>query len=163
MARLIIYTLLFISLPVFAQDYLKQNEKSVLEFKTTKGKKVVVALDKNEKYLVYRFGTQKNIEFAYPENGLNSWNKFKFSYYTRGGGSRNEGIDLNYLYFENNQYRYVVFQEYISSSDNTKYGIKVINRKTEEETIYNADSSSVLGTLIYLRNLKPLIKSNDLF
>jgi hypothetical protein len=52
-------------------------------------------------YIVYRFGTKDKIKLEFPENKADSWSKFTYSYYLRGGGAENEGMDLNYLSFEN--------------------------------------------------------------
>lgn len=112
MRLLILLVIFFFPVLSYSQDYPLSNEKIVFEFETMKGKLLVVAIDTTEEYLVYRFGTKENIEFEFPDDLSTSWDNFKFSWYLRGGGIQNEGLDLNYLYFDIKDFRYVVFQEY---------------------------------------------------
>jgi hypothetical protein len=37
-------------------------------------------------------------------------NKFTYSYYLRGGAEDNEGLDLNYLDYENGGYQYEIYE-----------------------------------------------------
>lgn len=163
MKPLFVLALVLFSLVSFAQDYRLPNEKVLFEFKTTKGKTLVVALDSNEKYLVYRYGTVSQIELQFPEELSNSWSSFQYSWYRRGGGIQNEGMDVDYLYFDRNNFRYVVFQEYYASDEETTYGIKIINLKTGTETIIMADPTTVRGTLGACRDLKSIKKGEELF
>jgi len=161
--QILLLTAFLIPLFCYSQEYLQTNEKSVFEFETVKGKRLVIALDTNEKYLVYRYGTEKNIELEFPKKLSTSWNEFQFSWYLRGGGVQNEGLDLNYLYFDSGIYRYVVFQEYSSNSQRTDYGIKVINRETKNKTVIEANPTTVEGTLSNFRDVKSIKEGDELF
>ena len=156
---------MFLVLALFssAQDYQLSNENIQFEFKTTKGKRLVVAIDQEANYLVYRFGSDENIELEYPKNLEDSWNKFEFSWYLRGGGFENEGMDLNYLTFKIGEYLYVVFSEYYSSEEKTSYGIKVMNLKSNNQVVIPADLSTVKGNLTDLRDVQKLKKIEELF
>jgi hypothetical protein len=48
------------------------------------------------------------------------------------GGATNEGMDLNYVYFINNGFQYVVYQMYYAVGSKTNIGIKVIDLKTNK-------------------------------
>ncbi|MEY4926599.1 MAG: hypothetical protein RI894_1035 [Bacteroidota bacterium] len=48
------------------QKLLLPNEECVFSFKTKSGKTMMLAKDKTEKYLIYRFGTKNNIELEFP-------------------------------------------------------------------------------------------------
>ena len=89
--------LLFFTKNTFAQNYILPNEKVVFSFITKNCKKMVLAKDKNNNYLIYRFGSTQKIELEYPKDkNMLSWSKFRFSFYLRGGGVQNEsfaGID----------------------------------------------------------------------
>ena len=163
MRQLAKYIIFFIPIFCYTQDYLLSNEKKILGFEKKNGKQLIIALDTKENYLVYRFGTKNNIEFEFPKDLTKSWGEFYFSWYSRGGGIQNEGIDLNYLYFDNGNYRYVIFQKYTAREQKTKYEIKVINRKTKKETIINAEPSTVTGTLSIFRDLKKIKEGDTLF
>ena len=162
--KILIPFLLLTPLLASAQDFKLQNEAIILEFETTKGKKLVVAIDSNEEYLVYRYGSKDSVELQFPADLSTSWNSFHHSWYLRGGGTQNEGMDLDYLYFDRGDYRYVIFQEYYSTSGSTfEYGIKVINTKTDKRTIIPASLSTVKGTLSTLRNIEKIKEGEELF
>ena len=112
---------------------------------------------------MYRYGTEKNIELEFPKKLSTSWNEFQFSWYLRGGGVQNEGLDLNYLYFDSGIYRYVVFQEYSANSQRTDYGIKVINRETKNKTVIEANPTTVEGTLSNFQDVKSIKEGDELF
>lgn len=164
MKILIPFLLLPLSLFNCSQTYKLPNEEIILEFVTTNTKKLVVAIGSNEEYLVYRYGSTDNIELQFPEDLTTSWDSFQHSWYLRGGGTQNEGMDLDYLYFDRGDYRYVVFQEYRSTSGSTfEYGIKVINTKTDKRTLIPANLSTVKGTLSTLHDIERIKKGEELF
>lgn len=163
MKRIILYLAFFIPVLAFSQNYLLPNEEEILKLKTENGKQLIIAIDATDKYLVYRYGTDDTIEFEFPKDLSTSWEKFQYSWYIRGGGIQNERLDLNYLYFNNGNYRYVVFQESSANYQETIYGIKVINRDTGKQTVIKADPSTVTGTLSKFRNMQLIKEGDELF
>ncbi len=126
------YVLFFFTQAIIAQvNYLLPNEEMLVSFETVKGKKVMLAKDKNDKYIIYRYGTKTKIELEYPEKNKESWKKFKFSSYMRGGGTANEGMDLNYLAFTNKDVKYVIYYTYTARESMTEVGVKILNPKTD--------------------------------
>lgn len=158
--NLIILILLVSTNLTFAQKYLLPNEVLIYSFETQNGKKVVLAKDKNEKYIIYRFGTKSKIEFEYPEKTKESWDKFKYSFYLRGGGIQNEGMDLNYIKFTNNDYKYVIYDTYYAVENQTFIGIKIINLKNNKTIDIKGKKSTRKGSLINFRFNK-LLKIED--
>ena len=160
-----IISILLIIIPILSlgQDYQLPNEKVIIEFKTLKGKKLVVAIDLDYKYVVYRYGTIDNVELKFPEKLTNSWTLFQHSSYLRGGGIQNEGMDLDYLYFDIENYRYVVYQEYYARSKKVEHGIKVINIGTKEVTVIKANEKTVKGSLSSFRDIEKIRKGDELF
>lgn len=136
----------------------KKNEKVLFSFKIAKSNNILsICISKNNpQYIVYRYGTKNKIQLEYPKNKDNSWKKFTYSYYLRGGGPANEGVDLNYLIFENEGYQYQVYQEYAADTDKTKVGVRVTNLKTHKETNIKGESKSFKGSLINLRDNKKI-------
>jgi len=59
---------------------------------------------------------------------------------------------LNYLDFENGEFRYEIYEEYDSESNGTTIGITVTNLKTGEKTDIQGVGNSIKGSLIDLRN-----------
>lgn len=133
---------------------LKANEEIIIGFSIVDSNKVVALCVSKEEpsYIVYRFGTSENVEFEFPEDLVDSWDKFTYSYYLRGGSRENEGLDLNYVTFEYDGAEYVIFQEYSSENASTDVGIRITDLTTFEETILKASKDSIRGDLIELRD-----------
>ncbi len=93
--------LLIINYSVNGQKYILSNETVIFSFNTQNGKVLTVNKDKENKYIIYRFGTKDKVEFEYPNKLESSWTNFKYSYYLRGGGVQNEAMDMNSLEFVN--------------------------------------------------------------
>jgi hypothetical protein len=106
--------------------YVLQNEKIIFSFESNTGKKMVLAKDKLDAYIIYRFGSKEKVEMEFPTKTRDSWGKFKYSFYLRGGGVANTGMDLNYVYFDSNHIRYVIYDTYFSELNKYSVGIRVI-------------------------------------
>jgi len=132
----------------------KKNEKLLFSFKLkSNNKRLSICIPKNkQKYIVYRFGTPRKIELEYPnhKNAL-SWKKFTYSFYFRGGGAGNAGLDLNYLSFKNGNYQYKIYQEYSATSKKTIVGVKIKILSNNKTITIRGDASSKKGSLIHLR------------
>ncbi|WCM40881.1 hypothetical protein MG290_07805 [Flavobacterium sp. CBA20B-1] len=180
MTKFIVYTLLF--LPMFLFDkgteisdkklffipmeqnvrkkaaYQLKNEKVVYQLTMKNGKLLFICMDKNEKYIVYRFGSKNKIELEYPkEKDLSSFQKFEYSEYKRGGGIQNAAMELKYLAFINNGVKYVVYDTYFAEGNKTNAGIKVIESK-DKITDLKGLKKSAKGNLF---NLKNKVKQGD--
>jgi len=135
-----------------AQGYLLKNEQAIFSLSTANGKRVVLAKDRANGYIIYRFGTKSKVEFEFPGKSADSWKKFKYSFDIRGGGTLNEGLDLNYIYFENDGYQYVIYDNYIAADKRSYVGIYVINLKNNNTTDIKGLYSSRKGTLSDFRD-----------
>lgn len=140
------------------KDLCGKDEEVLISFKIADSDKIAaICISKlNSDYIIYRYGKPSKIELEYPDKTDSSWNKFTYSYYIRGGGIENEGMDLNYLNFENGGYNYRIYEEYASQSDETSVGIIVTNLNTGEETVIQGDNNSVKGSLINLRDINKI-------
>jgi hypothetical protein len=161
---------LFLSLLCFTINASAQTkillpgEEVVFSFKTTNNKEVVVAKSKSNQYLVYRFGSSSKVELEYPSaKDTTSWKKFSYSYWLRGGGPANEGIDLNYLYFISEDYRYVVYHTYFSVDEKSSVGVKVTNMKTGKTIDIPGNIKSVKGNLVNFRDSLQVAEGDELF
>ena len=131
MTKVVLYSILFLSIFQFDKSteisYQLKNEKLVYHLKMKNGKQLSVCIDKDDKYIVYRYGSKNKIELEYPkEKDLSSFQKFEYSEYKRGGGIENSGIELKYLAFTNNGIKYVVYDTYFAEANKLSAGIKVI-------------------------------------
>ena len=129
-------------------SFILPNEVLVLSFKTKKNKLLFVCRDKDNKYLVYRFGSKTKVELQFPEKlDKSSFKKFDYSSYLRPGGVENLGMALDYLSFTNSGYRYVISKTYASESvgNENEIGIRIIHLKTEKETKIEGDFDTFEG------------------
>jgi len=160
---LISITCLFFTISCKAQQYLNPNEELIFSFKTLKGKKVVIAMDKNEGYLVYRYGNSSHVEFEFPKNNDGSWKQFTYSYWLRGGGIENEGIDLNYLQFTHEGIKYVIYHTYYAADNSKQIGIRIFNLKNNKKYHLKGIIATQKGSLIDLRNNELITQSMEMF
>lgn len=131
----------------FGQQYLFPNEEVIFSFETAKGKKMVLAKDKKDGYIIYRFGTDKKIELEYPkEKNKESWNKFTYSHYSRGGGVQNLAMDITSIYFQIGNFDYAVYDDYYSEGNEYTTGIIVTDLITNKETTINGKYKSIKGS-----------------
>lgn len=135
------------SITAIGQTYLLPNEINILCFKTKNDKVVVLAKDKSNGYIIYRFGTANKIEFEFPSKTKDSWSKFKYSYYSRGGGKKNAAENLSHVSFTNGHYKYFLYDCYYSESDEFLIGIQVINLKNGKSTDIKGKIKTKKGSL----------------
>jgi hypothetical protein len=147
----------------FGQTYILPNEELIYSFETKNGKVMVLAKDKANEYIIYRFGTKTKIEFEFPEKSKDSWSKFKYSFAFRGGGISNSGIDLNYVYFTNNNFQYVIYDTYFSEGEKYNIGVKIIDLNTNKIIDIKGLRKTQKGNLIAFRDNNLLEIGDDLF
>jgi len=150
---------------IYKEDLSVEGEKVVFGFQVADSKKIVsICMADDESYIVYRFGTMDNIELEFPEDRENSFSYFTYSYYLRGGGIENVGLDLNSFNFSNGGYQYQVYDDYEAETGIKAVGIRVTDEKTGKETDITGDSNSVIGsridTLVLLIGLKIKIQES---
>lgn len=126
------------------------NEEIVYSFKTAKGKSVVLCLNLDRDYIVYRYGTDEKVELEFPlHKNESSFQQFKYYYLFRGGGPGNEGMDLNYIVFRSGNFKYIIYDEI--TTDNSQCGIKGVNLTTGKETDIKGVFKTRTGTLTDFR------------
>ncbi len=141
------------SIKEYKKNLCTDDEEVLFSFDTSDSSKTLsVCVSKTQPdYIVYRFGTKDKIELEFPENKSDSWSKFTYSYYLRGGGSENAGMDMNYLVFNNDGYEYKIYQEYTAIDEITQVGLKITDTVGNKETDIKGLSKSIEGGLINLR------------
>lgn len=156
-------TLLLSIAPSMSAQLLLPNETNLFSFQTRHHKTVTLAQDKDQKYMVCRFGTPEKIELEYPEKEPKSYSKFKYSFYFRGGGKMNEGMDINFVSFVQGEYKYVLYSTYYAIDEKSEIGIKVINLKTNKTTLIKGNLKSQKGSLIDFRYNELLSIDEELY
>lgn len=161
---IIIAFLFFSNCYLFGQKYVLNNEKIIYSFQTNNGKVMTLCSDKTGKYIVYRFGTKESIELEFPKNkDKSSWNKFEYSYWLRGGGVENEGIDLNYVAFIIEKTKYVIYDTYFANGKKYEVGIRVINLSNNITVKIIGNRKTQKGTLIDFRFDKSIKEAEELY
>jgi len=157
--------LLFLILPFFssAQIALPKNESLLYSFKTRSGKSMLLSMKNSDQSVCYRYGTNKKIELEFCSGKNEEHYKMNYSFYLRGGGPANEGMDLNYVYFTKENFQYVIFDTYSAVENKKTTGIKVIDLKTKAVTELKADPKSIKGNLIQFRDNQLLQIGEELF
>lgn len=126
---------LALPLSLWAQ-YLLPNEEIIYSFDTKAGKKMTLVKDKQDKYIQYRFGNKNHVDMEFPaERTKDSWKKFKYKSYMRGGGKQNAAMELNYLTFTNKDYQYQLYKTYYAEDGSYNTGITVTDSKGKETEI----------------------------
>jgi hypothetical protein len=159
----IFFGLLTLTITSFGQNFTLPNEEIVFSFDTQNGNKITLNKDKSNNYLIYRFGTKGKIEFEFPDKSKSSWTDFKYSFYLRGGGTQNEGMDLNYIYFTNKNFQYVIYDTYFAAGNKQNIGIKIIDLKTGATTNIKGNKKTQTGTLVNFRDNNLLEIGEELF
>ena len=147
----------------WGQGFVLPNETVIFSFNTRGGKKVVLAKDSSNKYLVYRFGSKKQVAFEYPEKDEGSFKKFKYSFFLRGGGTKQNGIDLNYLFFRQLNFKYCLYYKYYVRNKQLKVGLKVTDLSKNKTVTYHGLFRSVKGNLTDFRDNNLVQVVDELF
>ena len=126
---------LALPLSLWAQ-YLLPNEEIIYSFETKAGKKMTLVKDKQDQYIQYRFGSKNHVDMEFPaERTQDSWKKFKYKSYMRGGGKQNAAMELSYLTFTNKDYQYQLYKTYYAEDGSYNTGITVTDNKGKETDI----------------------------
>ncbi len=139
--------LLLIPALLYSQK-LQPNEVQIFSFETTGGKKMQLVKDKSGKYIQYRFGNGNKTELNFPATqNADSWKKFRFNAYERGGGKENSGIIMHYLNFQNKGFDYTVYYKFSTEDELINSGITVKNLRNGKITEIKAKNSTIKGIM----------------
>ncbi len=139
----------------------KVDEQVIFSFKLkTNNKIALLCRQKNNKYLVYRFGANDKIDLQYPAV-LNSasWKLFKYSGYSRGGGPQNSAEEEHSISFINNGSIYKIYDNW-ASIYKEKGECGIIVKMDGRETKLAGNVRSKTGALGVLREYEDLIPNN---
>lgn len=115
--------------------YVQDGEEQIFGFETEGGKQLSLVRETENSYLAYRFGTDDEIELAYPESKDDGWSKFR--YYA----PQDSETGAKYLYFTRDEYEYVVFTEGRAQGDHLRKSVvqkgkwKILTEDLEEKQL----------------------------
>lgn len=75
----------------------------------------------------------------------------------------NSGMELNYVYFSTSGFRYIIYDNYFSESDEYCTGIRIVNQETEKAVNVKGDYDTRQGKLVNLRESERIIPGEELF
>lgn len=137
-----------------------EGETSLLRFRLSDGSTVALLEGGSEDYLVLRTGTPDSILFQFPgELDDGSWDLFLYSFYFRGGGPWNEGLDLNSLAFTDGEIEYTLFEDYYLVDGSMQAGLR-IEYPDGSTTELKAVEGSLDGSLLPFRTSYPVRRDN---
>ena len=157
---------IFIFCLVFAYNCQAQfktpaNEVTLFSFQTASGKIVSINKAKDDSFLVYRFGDVKKIDFEFPQQkDSTSFKKFTYSNWIRGSGNSKSALDLKYLTFENEGFKYIVYDIYFEEDNSHSIGVRVMNLATQEISDIKGKRSTQKGSLDVFRDDDHINQSN---
>ena len=135
--RILLVSLIWISLSSRAQNqalFCKASEEVVFSFQLKNKKWAFVCKEKNDSYLVYRYGSSQKIELQYPAVlDSSSWKKFMLQAYSRGGGVQNAAMQFAFLSFTNNGVEYEVYETWEAEGNSETCGIRVMQQNKTSE------------------------------
>ncbi len=134
-----------------AQTYLKRGEVNVISFQTLNGKHVAIVTGVDDKYIVYRFGTDKKIELEYPSpKDSTTWKKMFFNWHMHPSMGEDDGVDYDCLSFVKDKFRYAIYES--RSGNSVNLGVKVMDLNDRVIADFPGIESTRKGTLMNLRN-----------
>ena len=132
---------------------LLENENLILSFKRKKSKKrLTIAIDKAQNYLVYRYGTAGKVELTFKMNRNEKPVRFEYIEENNYGYSRYE---IRNLVFSINDYQYTIYDNNIEAHKTAAdgVGIKIKNTKSGKTITLNGDKNSKQGKLDFLKTI----------
>lgn len=141
----------------------QSEEEVVFSFITEHEKKLVLSYSGSEDRLIYRFFNKDEVELELPGAGVEPWTYFTFADDHRAGSADQLGIDMNFLVFENGNYRYEIYDNYNTAGQGRLVGVNVTNLDTQEFTHIEGDSERAIGSLMLLYERFPKLNHEHLF
>ncbi len=153
MKKFYIYFLLIVS--SFGYNFnnrlVYSDEKIYFSVKLLSGDIVTLAGD--GKYVVYRYGNDKELKMEYPEAEVDWYKAFSISKLNE------EGFESYYVNFETEMYIYRIFQEKVE--DELSTGIVVKNKLTNQTMEFISLPEHLIGSLKIIYD-KKLVKRVDI-
>lgn len=129
---------------------LQDNEEIVMAFITKNRKIVTINADKNQEYIVFRYGDKDSIKFQYPkELNESSWNQFTYYSFVKNDNSYDaaEKYKLSFFY---NGIRYTISQfKHIPTEDEE---LELLITGIVDGCQLSAKPHTRMGTLAKLQN-----------
>lgn len=145
MTHRIIICFILIGFNAFSQG---KNEKLLFSFSTELSQTVKLTLDTVNNEMIFRFSKPNEPDLEIKDDLMDSISIFTYSFYFRGGGINNAGLDLNYISFANKESNYTIYSEYTAEDEITSVGIKISNSNNTIISDTKGIYKTVQGSLV---------------
>ncbi len=139
--------LLILSISSFGEE----REQTMFSFTTTSNKLCSIVHDTISNTLYYRYGTSSSVELEVQDDLSDTTVVFTYSYYFRGGGVENAGLDLNSVIFVNGGYTYEIYSNSSAETGNHNIGITVSDSAENIVADIKGVNKSQEGSLVNFR------------
>ena len=146
------FSLVFLFLILFSCAFGEEtNLEIIFSYETEDSEFVKISYDSLACVLHYSFTISDSIVMEVFDDLSDSIVVFEYSYYLRGGGPDNCGLDLNSFIFTIDSTQYEVYQDYSAEEDMDYVGLRVFDLRTSED--YDAPGliESYQGHLMHFR------------
>lgn len=142
-----------ISDSVNSKIYDLSSEKILFSFNTETSGEVSLSLSQ-EKVLIYRNTSAGDFLHVFEDDLKDKLPLLTYSYYLRGGGAANAGMDNNYVSFKTDVEEIEIYDEYYAEDTSYTVGLRIKNIKTNKTQEVRGDYDSKKGSLIDFRSNK---------
>lgn len=146
---------------MMAQNVVHQYD-TICSFVTHQGETISLMKNLQTNLLLFMMKSPLNIPETWVES-THSDTLFTYSYYLRGGAATNEGMELNYVYFNYKNAKYVIYEISHYSEQQSHVGLKIIDSKTNATLEKNAKLGSIKGSITALRDSNLVKHGEELF
>ena len=146
----IIYLLL---LHIYCQSFCAQttNEINIFSFQSIANKTISLSLDTVSNILIFKNGAAKENLIVVKDALKDESPVFIYSYYFRGGGKDNAGLDLNYVRFNHENRDYELFDEFSAEDEAYAVGLRINDLGSGYEHAIEGKYESIRGSIIDFR------------
>ena len=148
MRTISILFLLFSCLSAYGQT---NSETNLFSFESDLNETISLSLDTISDILVFRNGDSKGKGIIIKDHLNDNDTIFVYSYYFRGGGVENAGLDLNYVTFNYENDRYEIYDEYSAEGQSYSVGLRIFEGDSEGGYSITGKYESIKGSIIDFR------------
>jgi predicted RNA-binding protein len=141
-----------------AQKVEQAHEEIIYSFVTSENKIVVIAYEKQQNYVVFRYGTNEKVEVEIRESKTTAEKKFKYSFFKRGTPKHTNYLDLNYLNVNVGATQYVIFEDYIALGVEPEIGIIITDANIGDRKEIKGDITTKKGTLNFFKENEDFVE-----
>ena len=127
------------------------SEEELFSFTTETNGKVSLSLTRDS-VLIYRNTSDGDFIHILEDDLKDDKEIFSYSYYLRGGGAENAGMDNNSVIFQVNKEKVEIFDDYYAEDDMYTVGLRIENFNTKKSMEVRGDFATKKGSLVDFRN-----------